>query len=371
MIINRAFIREVVTTAIAVTIVIITIFLVVRMMGFLSQAAEGLIPVDAVLTLVALKMTAYLDVMIPLMFYIALLMVLARWYRDNEMAVLASAGMGITSFLKPAGMIAAGVTAVVALFAFYLTPQALAKGYTIEAEYRNSSEVSGVVPGQFIETREGGGVYYVESFNRDENYYENVFVYKSSFNREGVVVSAIAYRTFDADSGHQFLVLKDGTRYEGTPGTPSYRVIDFETYALRMEPLDRAEIHLPVKALQNAEIAYAEHPILRGEWYWRIAKVMVFPVLTLFALGLSFVDGRGGRASGMVAAFMVYLFYTNILGYMIAAVKKENFSSSAPIWLVHLTFLLIGLVILYRRNFNLPLWPRFQIAYRLRQLKNG
>ena len=44
MIINRAFIREVVTTAIAVTIIIITIFLVVRVMGFLSQAAEGLIP---------------------------------------------------------------------------------------------------------------------------------------------------------------------------------------------------------------------------------------------------------------------------------------------------------------------------------------
>jgi lipopolysaccharide export system permease protein len=370
MIINRAFIREVVTTAIAVTIVIITIFLVVRMMGFLNQAAEGLIPVEAVLTLVALKMTAYLDVMIPLMFYIALLMVFARWYRDNEMAVLASAGMGIASFIKPASIIAGGVTAIVALFAFYLTPQALAKGYTIEAEYRNSSEVSGITPGRFIETREGGGVYYVESFNRDKNYYENIFVYKNSFNREGVVVSAIAYRTFDTDTGYQFLVLKDGTRYEGTPGTPSYRVIDFETYALRMEPLDRPEIYLPVRALPNAEIAYAEQPILRGEWYWRMAKVIVFPVLTLFALGLSFVDGRTGRASGMVTAFLVYLLYTNILGYMIAAIKKGDFTSSAPIWLVHLIFSLIGLVILYRRNFNLPLWSDFHVVDRLKQLKS-
>ena len=369
MIINRAFIREVVTTAIAVTIIIITIFLVVRVMGFLSQAAEGLIPVEAVFILVALKMTAYLDVMIPLMFYIALLMVFARWYRDNEIAVLASAGVGITSFFKPVAVIAVCVTATVALFAFYLTPQALAKGFTIEAEYRNSSEVSGVVPGQFVETREGSGVYYVESFNRDKNYYENVFVYKNSFNREGVVVSAIGYRTLDPDSGHQFLVLKNGTRYEGTPGTPSYRVIDFETYALRMEPIDRTEIHLPVKALPNAEIAYAENPLLRGEWYWRVAKVIVFPVLTLFALGLSFVNGRGGRATGMIAAFVIYLVYTNVLGYMIAIVKNEGFVSSTPVWLVHILFFLLSLVILYRRNYNLPMWPNFGLMDRLRELR--
>jgi len=90
MIVNKSFVTEVLRTALAVTFVIISIFLVMRVMGFLSQAAEGLIPVGGVMSLVTLKMVSYLDVMLPLMFYIALIMVLNRWYSDQEMAVLAS-----------------------------------------------------------------------------------------------------------------------------------------------------------------------------------------------------------------------------------------------------------------------------------------
>ena len=124
MIINRSFITEVLRTALAVTFVIISIFLVLRVMGFLSQAAEGIIPVDAVLNLVALKMVSYLDLLLPLMFYIALIMVLNRWYADHEMAVLAAAGVGITHFLRPLGILAIILTSVIAFFSFSFRPWA-------------------------------------------------------------------------------------------------------------------------------------------------------------------------------------------------------------------------------------------------------
>ena len=101
MIINRALVSEVLRSSVAVTVVIVSIFMVVRLMSFLQAAADGVVPVDAVLILVSLKMLAYLDVILPLMFYIALLMVLGRWYRDNEMTVLASSGFGITKLIKP------------------------------------------------------------------------------------------------------------------------------------------------------------------------------------------------------------------------------------------------------------------------------
>ena len=357
MIINRAFISEVLRTTIAVTLVIVSIFLVMRVMGFLSQAAEGLIPIGGVLSLVALKMVAYLDVMIPLMFYIALLMVLNRWYTDKEMAVLASAGVGITHFLRPMVWLILGVNGVVIFCAFYLTPMSLARGYDLERGYRQSSEVSGIITGKFVEAKDGHGVYFVEEYNQDSGNYEGVFVYRASFEREGVVVSQQAYRMEDPDTQDQFLVLVNGSRYEGNPGSPDYRVIDFERYAVRIEPRNQTKLSLPIRARSNAELRDSDVPSFLSEWYWRIAKVFTLPILALFALGLSHVDSRRGKSTGMILAFLVYLTYTNLLGYTVALVKKGDVTGGGAIWSVHAVYFLLAVYCLYRRNFNLPLLP--------------
>ncbi len=366
MIINKSFITEVLRTALAVTFVIVSIFLVMRVMGFLSQAAEGLIPVAGVFSLVVLKMVSYLDVMMPLMFYIALIMVLNRWYSDQEMAVLASAGIGITHFLKPAGVLIIILGGVVAFFSFYLTPLSLAKGYTLEQGYRHSNEVSGVVAGKFVEAKDGNGVYFVEKYNNSTGNYENVFVYRAAFEREGVVVAQTAYRTEDAKTQDQFLVLMNGTRYEGNPGSPEYRVIDFETYALRIEPKNRLNVFLPIRARSNSELRNSDKASFRSEWYWRVAKIFTLPILTIFALALSYVDSRQGKSTGMVLAFVVYLTYTNLLGYTVALIKNGNISSGTPLWLVHGCYLLLAVYCLYRRNYNLSMIPQLRVAKRNR-----
>ena len=369
MIINRSFINEVLRTALAVTFVVVSIFLVLRVMGFLSQAAEGLIPVSGVFSLVGLKMVSYLDVMLPLMFYIALIMVLNRWYSDQEMAVLASAGVGISHFLKPLTILIISVGGMVAFFSFYLTPLTLAKGYELEQSYRQSSEVSGVVTGRFVEGKDGNGVYFVENYNRDTGNYENVFVYRASFEREGVVVAKTAYRTEDEKTNDQFLVLVNGTRYEGVPGTPEYRVLDFEKYALRIEPKNRPTKYLPIRARSNTELRESTDASFRSEWYWRIAKIFTLPVLALFALALTYVDSRRGRSTGMIMAFLVYLTYTNLLGYTVALVKKGEATSGSPIWMVHAVYFLLAIYCLYRRNYNLPMLP--SVNFRLSRFRNS
>lgn len=364
MIVNRAFISEVLRTALAVTLVIISIFLVLRVMGFLGQAAEGLIPVGGVLSLVVLKMVSYLDVMLPLMFYIALIMVLNRWYADQEMAVLASSGVGIIHFLKPLAWLIFFIGGLVAFFSFYLTPLSLAQGYQLEQKYRQSSEVSGVITGRFVEAKDGNGVYFVEKYNRQTGDYENVFVYLKSFEREGVVVSKTAFRMEDEKTQDQFLVLVNGSRYEGNPGAPDYRVVDFERYAVRIEPRNQTKLYLPVRSRPNAELRDSNDPRLKSEWYWRIAKIFTLPILAIFALALSHVDSRRGKTTGMMLAFLVYLTYTNMLAYTVALIKKGEAINGSPIWLVHALYFVLACYCLYRRNFNLPIMPEVNLFRR-------
>ena len=363
MIINRALVREVLQTSVAVTFVILSIFLVVRSLGFLQQAVRGDVPVEAVLILVILKMVGYLDVIIPLMMYIALLMVLSRWNRDNEMIVLASCGISPVDFLKPLLTLVLIVGTVVALFSFWLTPLAIKKGFDVEMEYRNRSEITGVIPGTFIETRTGRGVYFVESFDREADRYENIFVYKSSFGKDGVVVSKYAFQRTDELTGDLFLVLNNGTRYEGNPGQPDYRIMDFESYALRIEPKSYITSLPPVKGRPTAVIYGDPHPALVSEWHWRIAKIIIVPVLAVFALIFSVVNPRQGRLPSMIMAFMAYFLYTNVLGFSVAMLSRSRIDPAVGLWWVHAIFLFIAVVLLYRRQKNLPLFPipRFRI----------
>ncbi len=364
LIINRALVREVLHTSVAVTLVMLTIFLVVRILGFLHQAAEGDIPVESVLILVALKLVGYLDVILPLMLYIAILMVLGRWHRDNEMTVLSACGVGLANFLKPLSFLVFLVAGVVAIFSFYLTPLSLTAGWSLEMEYRNRSEISGVVPGVFMETRKGKGVYFVERFDKEADRYENVFVYKSSFGREGVVVAQYAYQRMDDLTGDHFLVLKNGTRYEGNPGEPDYRVLDYESYALRIEPRNQIPAMAPVKARPTPEILRSDHPQLVGEWHWRIAKVLMVPILGLFALGFSYAGPRSGRVLNTLLAFLIYFIYTNLLGFSVALLKKGRLDPNTGLWWIHGVFLLLALFLFYRRAQNLSLLPH--LRFRLR-----
>lgn len=364
MIVNRALVREVLQTSLAVTVIILCIFLVVRSLGFLQQAVKGDIPVEAILTLVVLKLVGYLDVIVPLMMYVALLLVLGRWSRDNEMVVLAACGFSPVGFLKPIFMLILIIGGVVALFSFYLTPLAIAKAWDVEQEYRSRSEVSGIIPGTFMETKKGKGAYFVEKFDRDADRYENVFVYKSSFGKEGVVVSKYAFKRTDELTGDQFLVLKNGTRYEGNPGQLNYRVVDFETYALRIEPKPYSSRGAPLKGRPTAEIYGENHPALISEVHWRVAKVILVPVLAVFALTFSVVNPRQGRLPSMIMAFLAYFVYTNLLGFSVAMISKGKIDPKLGLWWVHGIFMCIAVYLLYRRQKNLSLVPLPRVRFR-------
>lgn len=369
MIINRAMVTEVLRTSGAVTTVIFSIFMVMRALGFLQQAARGDLPVESVLILLVLKLIAYFDVILPLMLYIAILMVMGRWSRDNEMAVLSACGVSLFNFLKPLAILILIMGTIVAAFSFYFTPKANMMGWQLEVEYRNRDELSGVIPGVFMETRTGRGVYFVERYDEQADRYEDVFVYKSSFGKEGVVVSKYAFQRVDELTGDKFLVLTNGTRYEGQPGEPDYRIVDFETYALRIEPAQATAARGPVKARPTRVIASDPHPALVSELHWRIAKVLVVPVLGLFALTFSFVPPRQNRLPGMIMAFLVYFVYTNLLGFGVAMISKGRLSGDVGLWGIHLAFLLLGLVLFYRRARNLTLipMPRLPAGLRLRR----
>lgn len=359
MIINRQFIKETLWTSTAVTLVMLSIFLVVRLVGFLRDAADGDLPVESIMILLLLKLVTYIDVILPLMMFVAVLMVLNRWSRDNEMAVISASGIGLTSFLKPILILVVIIGGIACAFSFYISPLSVRYAEKIEEDYKTRSDITGIVPGVFMETRSGDGIYFVEKLNQKTEIYENIFAYSSANQTDGVVVAKQAFQRTDARTHDQFLVLKNGTRYEGVPGDTEYKIMEFETYAIRIELGIPPAPSIPVKGFKTRNLIDSDDYRLRTELVWRISKPMVVPVLMLFAVALSKVEVRRNRLPNMLAAFFIYFSYTNLASFAVALMKKGTMQTSWHLWLIHGIFLLVAIYMFYRSSRNKPFIPRF------------
>ena len=357
MIIHRAFTREVLQTCGAVSVILLSIFLIARVMGFLRQAVEGDIPAGSVLLLLALKTVAYLDILAPLILYISTLLVLGRWSRDNELTIVGACGIGIAQFLKPALVLFAVVGGMAAVFAWYLSPLSSQAAATITRELRDRAVVSGAPPsiraGVFTATRDGDGVYFVE--RRDGDNFAGIFVYDDGGVAPELIVADSA-RLHTDDTGNEYLLLGDGARYQGAAGDSHYRVLAFETYGLRLQTQASSPRKLSLRARPTTDLLAGDAAAI-GEFHWRASKVMMLAVLMIFALAFATPTYRRKRFPALLAALLVYFAYANLLGVGVALIRRGATDPHLTLWVVHFLFLAAAIFLLRRRSSNLPLLP--------------
>ena len=93
MILRRYMIREVATHTALVLGFLIVLMLGGRLIRYFGIAAEGGLDVSLLFTIIGYNLPYFLELILPLAFFIALMLVFGRLYVDNEMAVINGSGM--------------------------------------------------------------------------------------------------------------------------------------------------------------------------------------------------------------------------------------------------------------------------------------
>ena len=366
MILQRALAREILLTSGAVTAVIFCIFIVVRVLGFLRQAAEGIIPVDSIFVLLFLKVIAYMDVILPLMIFVAILMVLARWSRENELTIMASAGLGLTHLLRPAAFILFISFIIVSGFSLVVGPMAVRAVGAIEHDLKSRTDIVGISPGIFEEARVGRAVYFVEEHNKETGKYEGVFAWGEDEGREGVILAQSAYRQPDPSSNSVFLVLENGVRYEGTAGDPTYKVINFEKYILRINQNQSSPVRYPLHGWKTSRLWKSNGPHEKKELAKRFSNIVILPALILFAMALGRVEPRGKRYVSMFKALLVYFAYTNIVTVLCAKIPTSGLTAIVGLIIAHIIIAAVaGYLFWCKANDRSTVYPVMLFAKRL------
>ena len=125
---DRYLSREFAQSVLAAFVVLGLISLGGVFADLLSEIARGRVPAGLMLSQLGLRIITFLPILLPLSLMLGILLAMGRLYRDSEMPVLASVGVGPKRLLRPLVLVVVPVVVVVGLCSLWLGPAALRLG---------------------------------------------------------------------------------------------------------------------------------------------------------------------------------------------------------------------------------------------------
>jgi lipopolysaccharide export system permease protein len=319
-----------------------------QLIRLLGDSVGGSLPVEAVLILMGFSALNYLPVLLSVTLFMAVLLTLTRSYSDSEMVVWFCTGSGLTRWIRPVMWFSTPVVGVIALLSLVLSPWAMSKVDDIKHRLDNADDVAVATPGVFRESKQADRVFFLENLDKASNRVGNIFVQSVEQGKVGVMVAKQGFQE-TAANGDRFLVLLNGSRYEGTPGQQDYRIVEFERYAMRIEASETKLKEPSPKAYSTLYLLQNQTPWNLSELHWRLGLPISALILALLAIPLSFVNPRAGRSLNLMVALVIYMVYNNLISVTNTWVGQSKMSASMGLLGLHALMLALTALWFYHR----------------------
>ena len=331
LIIRRYLVKQVVSTS----LVVVTLLTVIMMGGQLikrfGQAAMGRVDPSILLSIIGYRLPEFLTLILPLGFFIGLMLVLGRLYVDHEMAVLNGSGISriqLGRLLIPLTVVYLAVQSVLML---WMSPWGLRQYEQIISVQAVRTGFDLVRPREFISS--GAYTIYAGSLSEDRKNLKDIFFYQRA-EKEGkpdvMILAKEATRIEIANETASVVDLIQGRRYEIYPGSAKYSQAEFQSYRLRLENDKEAKFESDeVEALPLAKLfANTQDPVIQSELGWRVFAPFSIVLALMLAIALCEVSPRQGRYLKLFPALLI--FASLIVAMM--AIKTRISKDEVGIW---------------------------------------
>ncbi|MDC0663931.1 LPS export ABC transporter permease LptF [Marinobacter sp. SS21] len=354
-IVFRYLTRQVMISMLAVSGVLLLVFMSGRFIKYLADAAAGELAGDVLFQIMAYRFPGFLELILPLGFFIGVLLAYGRMYLESEMTVLFACGVSDRQIIAQTLIGSLIVMLVVGSMSLYLSPWGMKQVEQIFNDQRKATEFEMLAPGRFQDLSSGGRVTYTEALSDDKRELQGVFIAEYSRGEPGltIITADVGSQFLDSETGSRFLILEGGSRYQGMPGKLDYQVTTFDAYGLKVQAGSARDRQLD-EAISTLDLIGSDDPEHRAMLHWRFSLPLIVPIVTLLAVRLSRVNPRQGRFFHLLPAMLVYIVY---LGLLIVA-RDAVEGGKVPEWIgmmwVHALFLVLALWL----QFGPPWWHR-------------
>ncbi len=343
-VLDKMIVYDLFKTVTAVLSVLVIIIVSRKFIKVLAQAIEGNISNEIILSLLGLKIVIAVGAFLPVAIFMAVLMVLGRMYRDQEMAAVASAGGGVFVIYKAVFLLVIPLSLVAASLSMVAVPWAESTSIELMHEDQKKVDVKGIVAGRFTEYSHGELVFYTEDIIENRRMKE-VFVHNRMGGRAGIVTAD--YGRIEHLPGGLYLVLEQGDRVQGRPGEKNFILERFDEYAVRIEKKE-TQVRQLREGMTTKHLWSSTKLLDIAEIQSRLSIPLAVIFLSFLAVPLAKISPRGGVYGSLIVAFAIYFVYGNLQRVSHSWVVNEVIPVSAGYFAVYFLLLLLAAALLIR-----------------------
>ena len=365
MILKNYINKDIYRVTAAILLVLILIFVSSRFVKYIQLAVDGTISAKAVFILLSLQIPSIAGFLIPLAFFLAILMTFGQLYSDNELVVVHGLGLGqrdLAKMLLPMAFIFAVIAGSLSTM---LTPWAISQSKLLMAEQAAQAKLGIFSAGRFRENSNRDGIVFVES-KSDDGVIVGVFsasrpVIDAVVDEEQGVVdkdkkstlikiqtAKIGRQWENSETGVNYLVLDEGQfleelrEIEEQEGTEEkitkdrWQMTDFASSYTKIAQDELAPVKQQIKSSSMFDLFYDIDNEKWAEIHWRLAAPISIPLICLLAVPLSRTQPRQGKFGRILPSIMIYLIYILLMMYSRKLIESGRIPGVIGFWWIHL-----------------------------------
>jgi lipopolysaccharide export system permease protein len=338
-ILSKSLNMEVFRSSIGVLLIFFLLVVGSRIVGYFEQAAEGNIDPGIILSVIALRFPDFITLLIPLSFFLGLLITIGRLNSEGEIHGYFSAGLSkfnLIKFLLPQAFIYFFITLVLSL---YIAPYAknLSKDLLVIDSFEEQIDA---IQSDEIVSLDDGGFLYVQT--ADEGTIGGVKLFQVDEDNSFIVISDELV-TIDKDKTIE-LNLKNGSFYGGLFSESSKIISNFNNFNFEIDKNMSQSNDLSLTKLFDYSAASDQ-----ATFQWNISIPITILILLLYGIYISSSKPREGKFSFMLPGMLIYVSYLSLL-ILGREFISDNPSSIFNLWFIHGLFVLFLFLYVYREK---------------------
>jgi lipopolysaccharide export system permease protein len=338
-ILSKSLNIEVFRSSIGVLLVFFLLVVGSRIVGYFEQAAEGNIDPGIILSVIALRFPDFITLLIPLSFFLGLLITIGRLNSEGEIHGYFSAGLSkfnLIKFLLPQAFIYFFITLVLSLYIAPYTKN-LSKELLVIDSFEEQIDA---IQSDEIVSLDDGGFLYVQT--ADEGLLKGVKLFQVDEDNSFIVISDELLST-EKDKTIE-LNLKNGSFYGGLFSETSKIISNFNNFNFEIDKNISQSNDLSLTKLFDYSLASDQ-----ATFQWNISIPITILILLLYGIYISSSKPREGKFSFMLPGMLIYVSYLSLL-ILAREFISDNPGSIFNLWFIHGLFVLFLLLYTYREK---------------------
>ncbi len=340
--------------------VLLIFFLLVvgsRIVGYFEQAAEGNLDPAIIMSVVALRFPDFITLLIPLSFFLGVLISISRIYADREIYGFFSVGLApfdLIKFLAPQALLYFLLTLILSL---YVAPYTKALSQEILKIDSFEEQLESIKSDEIVSLNDGGFIY----IQNTDNLLTGVKALKQNQENSFFVIAD----ELSTNESKELIKLNfnNGSFYSGVFSDSSKLQSNFNEFKLDIKKKKNLTNDMSLTKLFDFS-----SDSNTASFQWNVSVPITILILLFIGVYISEVKPRQGRFSVILPGMLLYVMYLSLLilgrEYIV-----DNPKTSFGLWYVHLIFILFLLAYLlkdkfaYSGNINLAIRDNLCMKY--------